>query len=331
MFFFPFVDFFSKFCFIKINPMESKRRSFLKNSSILASSILLGGSFESVKAFSKNMNSSDQRLSILHTAGLSGHITAAAGPFGGFKKVDQIFLRRNNSALRIDSGNFLKATGEEKAHFEIIKMMNRMGYLATTVGKNELSMGQEQLAAILPAMDFKLVNCNYDFSHTTLSSGIKSYVIFNFGKVKVGVTGVGNCDAMAGVRVREPFQAVNETARKLKRELQCDLVICLTQFNRNLKKYNDKNLAEASKYVDLIIGGESGKVAKSACALKNAKKYDVILSQAGSEGKTVGELNYSFNEFNMINGLTHKYSVSGMSDYASLAQNHEVFQLLTSV
>lgn len=209
--------------------------------------------------------------------------------------------------------------------------MNKMGYTATNLGINELQMGQEQLASILPAMDFELVNCNYKFSNTTLSSRIKPYITFNVGKIKIGITGVGNYISVPGIQVNEPVKAVNDTARKLKKDLQCDLVICLTQFSQNRENDNDKKFAEASKYIDLIIGGETGKVAKNARSLKNAKKYDVLISQAGSEGKTVGELTYEFNQFNTITSLTHKYSISGMSEYATLTQKNEVFRLLTSV
>ena len=312
--------------------MVSKRRSFLKNSSILTGSLLLGNALETVSAFSKTSNiGSGHTLSILHTAGLSGQITTTAGPFGGLKKVDQTFLRSNRSALKIDSGNFLKPGSEMRGHLEIIEQMNKMGYMATTIGFNELSMGQEQLASILPAMDFELVNCNYKFSNATLSSRIKSYTTFNFGKIKIGITGVGTSRPAPGVQISEPFQAVNDTAKKLKEELQCDFVICLAQFSHNLKTYNDKNLAKASKHVDLIIGGEAGKVAKNAHVLKNARQYDVLVSQAGSEGKTVGELTYEFDQFNIIKKLTHSYSISGMNEYASSKQKHEVFQLLTAV
>ncbi|MFA4867119.1 MAG: hypothetical protein WC623_02925 [Pedobacter sp.] len=312
--------------------MVSKRRSFLKNSSILTSCILLGSSLEAASSFYKKKEVSlGNTLSILHTSDLSGHLAPTAGPFGGLKKVDQIFLRRNKSTLKIDSGNFLKLGSELNEHIEIIKRMNKMGYFATTPGLNELNMGQEQLASILPIMDFEMVNCNYKFSNTILSSRIKPYFTFNVGKIKIGITGVGNYISIPGIQVSEPIQAVNDTARKLKKDLQCDLIICLTQFGQDQKNYNDKKLAEASKYIDLIIGGEICKVAKVARSLKNANKYDVLISQAGSKGKTVGELTYEFNQFNTITSLKHNYSISGMSEYATLTQKNEVFRLLTSV
>lgn len=311
--------------------MVSKRRSFLKKSSILTGTILLGSSIEAVNAFSKSVElASGSTISILHTSGLSGQIAPTAGPFGGLRKIDQVFLRRNENALKVDSGNFLNAGIDVENHLDIIKKMNKMGYLATTFGKNELSIGLEQLAEILPFADFQVVNCNYEFSNTTISSFIKPYVVINFGKIKVGITGAGNCSSIPGLQVKEPFQAVNEAAKKLKKDLQCDLVVCLTQFNHNLKVYNDKKLAESSEYVDLIIGGEQDKVAKNAYSLKNARQYNVMISQAGSKGKTIGELNYAFNQFNVITSLTHQYSIAGMNEYASLGQKHEVFRLLTA-
>lgn len=313
--------------------MASERRSFLKNSSILAGSILLGSSMDSIATLNNKLDgiSANNSISILHTSGLSGALDPVAGPFGGLIKVNQIFNRSNISNLILDSGNFLKAEVQEKDHFEVIRLMNKMGYQVATVGKNELCMGQEQLAAILPAINFELVNCNYNFSHATLSSRIKPYLILNSGKTKIGITGVGNCSPIAGIQIMEPFEAVNEMAKKLKKDLQCDFVICLTQFNKNTTKYNDKKLAAASKYLDLIIGGESGKVTKNAYVVKNQEKCDVFVSQAGSKGKTVGELTYEFNLFNSVVGLKHKYSISGLSEYASLRQKNEVLQLFTAV
>jgi 5'-nucleotidase len=312
--------------------MISERRSFLKNSSILASSILLGSGMDTLGALNKNLSriSTNDVLSILHTSGLSGAVSPVAGPFGGLKKVNQLFLRSNINNLILDSGNFLQEGAQPEEHFEVIRQMNKMGYQVTTIGKNELCMGQEQLASILPAIKFELVNCNYNFSHTTLSSRVKPYLLLNSGKTKIGITGVGNCAPVAGVQINEPFRAVNEIAKKLKKDLQCDFVICLTQFSKNTKTYNDKKLATSSEYIDLIIGGESGKVTKNAYVTKNKQKYDVLVSQAGSQGKTIGELTYEFNQFNAIIGLKHKYSISGMSQYASLRQKNEVLQLLTA-
>lgn len=312
--------------------MISERRSFLKNSSILTGSILLSGSINAAAAFNKELNelSATSTISILHTSGLSGALDPVAGPFGGMKKVNQLFIR-STSNLILDSGNFLKEGGRAEDHFEVIRLMNRMGYQVTTIGKNELCMGQEQLAAILPAINFELVNCNYNFSEKVLSSRIKPYILLNYGKTKIGITGVGNCPPVTGVQINEPFHAANEIAKKLKRDLQCDFVICLTQFSQNTKAYNDKKLAKASEYIDLIIGGDRHKVTKSAYVVKNQKKYDVLVSQAGSKGKTIGELTYEFNQFNSIISLKHKYSISGMSQYASPRQKNEVLQLLTAV
>lgn len=309
-----------------------QRRSFLKNSSILAGSICFGSSLDAIASAGKSLGiaSDNSKLSILHTAGLSGTFSPVAGPFGGLKKVNKLFLRSDSRSLFLDSGNFLPSGGQQEDHLEVIRLMNKMGYQVTTIGRNELIMGQEQLAAILPAINFKLVNCNYNFSHPALSASIKPYLILNSGKTKIGITGVGNCLNIPGVKVNEPFQAVNEIAKKLKKELACDLVICLSQFSHNTRKYNDQQLAKNSKHIDVIIGGENGKVTNKAYVFKNAKKYDVFVSQAGAEGRTVGELNYEFNQLNTITSLKHAYKISGMPQYASMKEKHEVFNILTT-
>lgn len=296
--------------------MISKRRSFLKNSSILAGAALLGKPLNTLAGSGKSPNKlSAGLLKVSHTGGLSGCINSRTGQFNELIKVNRLFRSIAISGLILDSGNFLKKGGSPEDQLPMVAMMNRLGYHAVNVGTQELSMGQDHFAALIPSISFPLVNCNYDFSHAELSSRIKKYIVLKSGNLKIGITGLGAMVKIPGVEVSNPFKSANEVARKLKKELNCDFVICLSQLDDQHKKYDDEKLAVASEYIDLIIGSQQKKLMTDAKVLRNAKKWGVYLSQSASEGRTVGEMRFDFNDANLITGFHHRFNISG-------AQNH---------
>ncbi|SHH07643.1 bifunctional UDP-sugar hydrolase/5'-nucleotidase [Pedobacter caeni] len=298
--------------------MISKRRSFLKNSSILAGTVLFGKPLNTLAASGKTPNKlSTELLKISHTGGLSGCINSGKGQFNELIRVNSLFRSTTISGLILDSGNFLKKEGTQEDQLPMIAVMNKLGYHAVNVGEQELSMGQEHFAALLPSISFPLLNCNYDFSHSELSSRIKKYLVLKSGNLKIGITGLGAMVNIPGVAVSNPFKCVNEVAKMLKKELNCDFVICLSQLDDEHKKYDDQKLAAASEYIDLIIGSQEKKLMTNAKALQNAKKWAVYLSQSASEGRTVGEMKFEFNHVNMVTGFHHRFNISGAPNHLS--------------
>lgn len=298
--------------------MISKRRSFLKNSSILAGAVLLGKPLNTLAGSGKSPDKlSEALLKISHTGGLSGCINSGTGQFDKLIRVNKLFKSIAISGLVLDSGNFLKKGGVSEDQLPTIAMMNKLGYHAVNVGAQELSMGQEHFAALLPSISFPLLNCNYDFSNAELSSRIKKYIVLKSGNLKIGITGLGAMVNVPGVEISNPFHCVNEVAKKLKKELNCDFVICLSQLDDEHKKYDDQKLAAASEYIDLIIGSQEQKLMTNAKALQNAKKWAVYLSQSASEGRTVGEMKFEFNHTNTVTSFHHRFNVVGAPNHLS--------------
>lgn len=296
--------------------MISKRRSFLKNSSILAGAVLLGKPLNTLAGPGKSPERlSEGLLKISHTGGLSGCINSGTGQFNKLIKVNRLFRSIAISGLVLDSGNFLKRGGTVEDQLPMVAMMNQLGYHAVNVGAQELSMGQEHLAELLPSISFPLLNCNYNFSNSELSSRVKKYMVLKSGNLKIGITGLGAMVKIPGVEVSNPFNCVNEVAKKLKKELNCDFVICLSQLDDEHKKYDDQKLAANSEYIDLIIGSQEQKLMTDAKILGNAKKWSVYLSQSASSGRTVGEMKFEFNHANLVTSFHHRFNISG-------AQNH---------
>ncbi|NQX40254.1 5'-nucleotidase [Pedobacter steynii] len=307
--------------------MISKRRSFLKNSSILAGAALLGKPLNTFAGSGKSPKKlSEGFLKISHTGGLSGSNNSGTEHFSELIRVNRLFRSIAISGLVLDSGNFLKRGGTSEDQLRIVAMMNRLGYHAVNIGAQELSMGQEHLAALLPSISFPLLNCNYDFSDAELSSRIKKYIILKSGNLKIGITGLGAMVKIPGVEVSNPFNCVNDIAKKLKEELNCDFVICLSQLDDEHKKYDDEKLAAASEYIDLIIGSQQQKLMIDAKALRNAKKSNVYLSQSASEGRTVGEMRFDFNHANLVTGFHHRFNISGAQNHLSPKYTYAVLK-----
>jgi len=290
--------------------MESKRRLFLKSASILAGSAVLGKPLTALAGVNKTINSfsKSNEVVVYHTANLNGCIDTGKAQLGGLNEINKLIDGQETFGLILDAGNF---TGKADDH-EVISMMNKVGYHAATVGTAELRGGEEGLAALLPFMDFPLVNCNYSFSNPVLSSGVRTSTIIYSGNLKIGITGLGAKTGTDGVRFQNPYLALNKTAELLKIKERCDLVICLSNLDAEDKTYNNIGLANQSEYVDFIIGRNGAKVMKGAMVCRNSKREEVMLTQVGYDGLIVGKTSFAMNALKEKNGFNHQYLVAGM-------------------
>lgn len=318
--------------FIKLLIMSSPRRSFLKSSGIFAGVTVLGRPLQALADVSKKINTIDagKCINIFQTNDLNSRIKSNLDGFGGLEKVQALIAGEDVSGLIIDAGNFLGQQQSREKPEKTVGLMNKIGYHAVTIGINELSMGQSCFSELIPQMNFSLVNCNYRFSHSVLSSAIKPYIIIKTKGLKVGVTGVGPQLGIEGVLFENPYAAANKTAEYLKQELDCDLVICLSQLGLDKDKFNSKELAEVSVHIDFIASGSSNKVLQGAMILKNKDRHDVVLSQAGENGMIIGKTRFGFNENKQRIDFHHKYLISGLAHKDQFAQAHMVLRSLSA-
>jgi len=88
-------------------------------------------------------------------------------------------------------------------------------------------------------------------------------------------------------------------AYKLRKEKNCDLVICLShlgyQYSDN--KVSDKRLANETENIDLIIGGHTHTFLNAPVVFKNKKGDDVIVNQVGWAGINLGRLDFNFSKY----------------------------------
>ena len=103
----------------------------------------------------------------------------------------------------------------------------------------------------------------------------------------------------------DPIQKVNETAAMLKKEKDCDLVICLShlgyQYKEDINRISDLILARETEHIDLIIGGHTHTFLNEPVLVKNKTGADVLVNQVGWAGIQLGRLDYEFSRFKKKN------------------------------
>jgi 5'-nucleotidase len=298
-----------------------QRRKFIQQTLYTTGAMLLPG-IDLLAADGKSTN-----LTILHTndvhsrldpfpmdgsrnQGLGGVVARAALISKIRAEADHVLL--------LDAGDMFQGTpyfnfykGEPE-----IKAMNAMQYDAGTIGNHDFDGGLENLATQMGNANFKLINCNYECKGTVLENLVLPYQIFNKGKLKIGITGVGielkglvPDNLCTGIVYNDPVEKLKSIAAKLKKEEKCDMVICLSHlgYKYDEDKISDVELAKKIEYVDLIIGGHTHTFLSKPEVVKDLNGSDVVINQVGWAGINLGRLDFEFSKKNGKNFLkSHK-------------------------
>ncbi len=288
--------------------MNNSRRSFIK-------SIALGTAAAYITLPSCKASLSATKLTILHTNDIHSHIDPFPADHskypnqGGYARratlVKQI-RREEEHVLVLDSGDIFQGTpyfNFYKGELDI-KLMNQIQYDASTIGNHEFDNGIDSLGTQLKLADFAFVNANYSFSDTPLEQIMRPYKIFEKGPLKIGVIGLGieleglvNKVQYGDVKYNDPITTGDSTARFLKEEKSCDLVIALSHLGYEYKtdKVSDIVLAQNTKYIDLILGGHTHTFLKEPTFITNKANSKVLINQTGWAGINLGRIDIAFN------------------------------------
>ncbi len=293
--------------------MNNHRRLFLSQLSLVAGAAALSKPMDSMAVISKHVNTlcaAKTNVTIYHTNDLHGHINAAYNNIGGLNHIKTLLRDQDTSGLLLDAGDFIDGSNTLAHQKEVISTMNAMGYHAATIGNHELALGQDHLAALASLMQFALVNCNYKFN-SELSKVVKPYIIINSGKYKIGITGVGL--QVAGVIYDDAIKCANQTAKLLKEDEHCDVVICLSHlgYQQEDGKPDNQTLASESEHIDMIISGHNRKLMSGQLIMRNKNRHEVIISHAAWNGLMVGKAVFSFDGGKQKNNIDTRYMVPG--------------------
>ncbi len=295
--------------------MNKQRRSFLNQISLMAGVAALSKPMSSIASISKHINtihSSGHAVTIYHTNDLHGNLDATYNNMGGINKLKTLIENQETDGLLLDAGDFLNGNSSFTEHKQVIDLMNKMGYNVATIGNHELIQGQDYLAQLVPLMKFKLVNCNYEFNNN-LNKLVAPYIIINSGKFKVGITGVGH--QIAGIKCNDAISSANNMAAFLKKNENCDLVVCLSHlgYAQQGDLPDNQKLARQSEHIDVILSGHNHKLLQGPAIISNKNKQEVIVSQAAWDGLMLGKTIFGFENEKQKFNLKAKHLIPGQS------------------
>jgi 5'-nucleotidase len=121
------------------------------------------------------------------------------------------------------------------------------------------------MARMFRQANFPIVCSNYDFTGTPMEGIAKPYIILKRNGVKIGVFGLSpklegmvasyNCP---GVKYLDPAKVAEQTATMLKRDMKCDVVICISHLGWEcIHGEDDLYMIKGSRNIDLVLGGHT--------------------------------------------------------------------------
>ena len=293
--------------------LQLNRRRFLKNT--FAGAALLALGMDSRSAFAKDDH---VKLTILHTNDVHSRIDpfpmddVKYGGRGGVAPRAALISKirkEEDNVLLLDAGDIFQGTpyfnfygGELE-----LKMMSMMGYDAAIMGNHDFDNGVEGFAKQLHHASFPILNANYDFTDTSLSGRTQSYKIFKKDGLKIGVFGLGvelfglvNKEQYGNTVYLDPIKKAVEMETLLKKEHNCDIIICLSHLGFAYKdqRVSDMMLAKNTRYLNLIIGGHTHTFLEKPEAVKNLSQGVTLINQVGFAGINLGRIDFVFDRSN---------------------------------
>lgn len=214
--------------------------------------------------------------------------------------INRIRSQKEN-VLLLDAGDIFQGTpyfNYYKGDPEIT-LMNEMKYDAVTIGNHDFDAGIDGLSRQIDRAQFPFINCNYNFENTPVNGKVLPYKVFEKGKLRIGVLGVGIRlkglvpEALYGDTLyNDPIDCANVSAEHLKIKERCHLVVCLSHLGLeyNTEKISDVILARKSSNIDVIIGGHTHTFLSNPRSVINIEKKPVMVLQAGWGGIMLGRL-----------------------------------------
>ena len=251
-----------------------------------------------------------KQLTILHTNDTHSTIlplnpnledTMKAGRGGYLRRINMLKeeRRKDPDLLLFDSGDFSQGSGYYtmfKGDVEV-GLMNEMHYDAATIGNHEFDFGLDNMARLFKMAQFPIVCTNYDFTGTVCEGLVKPYVVLKRKGVKIGVFALSpklkglisdkNCP---GVKYLDPAKVALETATMLKKDMKCDMVICISHLGWDMGGDDDSYMIKGSRNIDVVLGGHSHSFLERLEYVNNMDGKPVPVDQIGNHGIFIGKM-----------------------------------------
>ena len=278
---------------------------------------------------------SAEKLVILHTNDTHSAIEVDKEGRGGVLQrkavIDSVRAAEKNVIL-VDVGDMVQGS----LYFKYFRgeveypLMNMTGYDIRILGNHEFDNGMDDLARHYRNMEAVPLSSNYDFTGTVMEGVLKPYYIKKVKGKKIGFFGLNVdpksliSDRCIDVKFNEVIPVANEMASFLKNKKKCDLVVALTHIGYEVEneKTTDVQMIEASKDIDLVIGGHSHTLIDPAhpelfpSLVANADGRMVRVGQTGKYGKYIGKMTIDLDRLKdgRVDGSDIEYELIAVTD-----------------
>lgn len=274
-----------------------------------------------------------EKLVILHTNDTHSTIDPLSDGTAGVLQrkaiIDSIRNVEKNVVL-IDAGDIVQGTLFFKYFHGDVEypLMDMMGYDIMILGNHEFDNGMESLSNYYKNVKALPLSANYDFSGTELEGLFQPYLIKEIDGRKIGFIGL-NLDPASIIsqknftgKFNEVIPVANQLASKLKNEEGCDMVVAITHigYGKVNNKTSDIDIAEASKDIDLIIGGHTHTLIdplhpeENPSLFNNSEGRPVRIVQTGKQGRFLGKLTVDLNQLPLSGGDQIDYELIPVTD-----------------
>jgi len=294
-----------------------RRRTFLKQSG--AGALLLGLGALPLPALARSAKG-PTRLCILHTNDLHGCFEGPQGEALQAVFEEQIRQARqafNGNVLLFDSGDQL---GIPQAESRQIEAMAALGYDAVALGNQDLKHGVYNLFQQYNYDKIKVLSSNYRLTNTILDEKIHPFSIFEREGLRIGVFALNdsyNAFIFNSIHtdfvIHPPIEAAGALSQALRKDLRCDLVVCLSHlgFNAAHQSCQDIPLAAQSSGIDFILGGNSHTFLEAPKTVYNTDNQSVVISHAGCGGLLLGRIDLEYDTEGRFHITRHEYIPTG--------------------
>ncbi len=216
----------------------------------------------------------------------------------------------NTSSIVVSAGDMFQGTGisNHSKGEKVVEIMNEIGFDAMTLGNHEFDWGIETMLNYQDdneangEADFPFLGCNVVLKDTeTIIPGIKPYEIVEQDGLKIGIIGYMGfgleediaTNMIAPYEFLDPTPCVEEYAKELRGEKDCDIVIAIGHDGESMTNRKISKL-EGDAKIDAIINGHT-----HANYIEEYRRTDGVTIpciQSGTAGAYVGVVKLTLNE-----------------------------------
>jgi 2',3'-cyclic-nucleotide 2'-phosphodiesterase (5'-nucleotidase family) len=208
------------------------------------------------------------------------------------------------------SGNPLVDQYPEKG-YPIVDIMNRTGYVLSSVGNHEFDYGQEVLNGRIKQAEFQFISANIRYGDGSTLTPVAPYKTFNIDGVTMAVLGLTEVGSrgipsthpnnVTGLKFMSPIKTVGEYL-----SLRNSNVFILLS---HIGVERDVDIAEKYPEVDVILGGHSHTKIDSGM-IKNG----VLITQASAKLDYVGETRISVKKGKIVGKSNRLVNLNKLED-----------------